>query len=178
MIRSGRWTGRRKLLLAGAILAAIVGAATFAGIQAAEPERHTIHGSYGFDVTDPPTLAGHADNIVLGRALDAVNVTRGGDNGPPQTQFSVKVMRTLKGSAEGTVTVTQLGGRLGNDVWVPAEQSLLKPGRTYLLVTTGHGDELILLAGPIAEQQVNDAAHEADLVADWRKAIANQRIPD
>lgn len=123
-------------------------------------------------------LTGHADNVLLVRVVDVAGVTGTDGSESPRTLFKVKVLQTLKGSAAGTVTVSQLGAKIGNDIWVPDDQPLLEPGKTYVLATTGLSGKHTLLAGPVAQQRVTGPDQQARLLAKWREAIAHERRPD
>lgn len=122
--------------------------------------------TYPYDVKDKRMLVGASDNVFVGRVVEQVGAKPldavGGegvdaataDIAQPRTQFSVEVLRNIKGRLSGTVTVSQDGGvveykadkdypeagvRAGETVRelvLVEEDSLLEPGRKYMLVTS------------------------------------------
>lgn len=167
--------------------------------------------SYAFDVMDERKLVGSADNVFLGhvvRELGTEEIPRSGPGheAPPQeveaprtprTEFSVEVLRNVKGNLSGTVTVSQTGGwveytaqgRYLEDGIQPGDRvrelairegdSLLEPGDVYLFVT-GHNEEGSyhqITAPGHGNVPANSPQKRAVLIERFTEAGANQIDP-
>lgn len=86
------------------------------------------------DLSDAGRLADFADDVFVGRVLAKVGQR---DGSLPQTQFRIEVMESFKGDLGGKVIVNQPGGyrRQPNELVLSYGDSLLEPGRTYLIAT-------------------------------------------
>jgi hypothetical protein len=93
---------------------------------------------YAFDAMDPRELVGFATNVFVGQVVEetgseGASLSGPGERAVPRTQFSVEVLKNVKGDVEGTVTVSQTGGydeEEGREVRVEGD-SLLQPGKKY-----------------------------------------------
>jgi hypothetical protein len=90
-----------------------------------------MHGSFVTDFSDRRRLAGFADAVFIGRVgtvtgAKSLSMT-------PETQFSVTVQRTLKGTVQGSVVVNQEGGQDPRDgsTILFEDDRLLQAGHTY-----------------------------------------------
>lgn len=90
------------------------------------------------DFSDDRILVGAAQNVFVGEVVQEVGSKR--LDGTPETQYSVKVHKNLKGKLKGEVIVNQFGGydkdSEGNNVLVLYnEDEMLKEGRQYMFAT-------------------------------------------
>ena len=91
--------------------------------------------SYVTDFSDDRKLVGFADDVFFGQVVENLGTSE--KRGPPESQFRVQVLETLKGTLEGEVTVNQssefhVGASQDEFMGEPA---LLGRGNSYLLVT-------------------------------------------
>ncbi len=101
-----------------------------------------------FDATDPGGLVGFATNVFVGQVGEETNsegvpLSGSGVRVMPRTQFSVEVLKNVKGDAEGTVTVGQTGWydeEEGREVHVEGD-SLLESANKYVFVTSYNTEE-------------------------------------
>lgn len=101
-------------------------------------------------VSDPPStddekLVAFADNVFVGRVIKRVGYEPPSENVPPlpQTLFSVRVEKNIKGSLSGTVVVAQVGGcdpRYGRLVLVNNDR-LLQPDQEVVFSTRKQSPE-------------------------------------
>ncbi len=110
----------------------------------ATPSGHntvSVHVSSAFDGADTRKLVGFATHVFVGRAVHILGTDSLPDTAPggpemPVTRFAVEVGESIKGRAEGTVTVNQMGGRDSEGTLMLFEgDPLLVPGQEYLFVT-------------------------------------------
>lgn len=87
---------------------------------------------YITDLSDPRILVGASHNIFIGKVLAQTGETI---EGSPETQFSVNVIKNIKGNLRGTITVDQIGGYKGQVLYLMDSQPMLKPGSSYLFAT-------------------------------------------
>jgi len=161
-----------------AVLVAVVGLGGWAGYLILRPAgTFPIAGSYAFDVTDRRQVAGFADHIFVATVTDIVGVDRSG-NGPPSTIWQIEVAEVLKGSVSGSVRVAQYGARIGRSTWVMDGVTPLALDQTFLLAVTDSSGRLLTVGGPSAPERVDSATNRARLIAQWEKAVAEQRWPD
>jgi hypothetical protein len=110
--------------------------------MANENDRTTGDVIYPFDPRDDRLLAGFATDILVGRVTAVAGTIGAPTSAPgqtvPQTQFVVRVLHLVKGTASGTVTVNQVGGvdDLTNRLFLLEGDPLLTTGTTALFVTT------------------------------------------
>ena len=118
---------------------------------------------WAYEVRDERQLVGAADDVFVGKVVGQVGTSRlkaeglpEGEAGPvlPRTQFSVRIEETVKGTLDGTVTVSQEGGYVelaadsGPDkgktsrvLQLMEHDPLLKPGQSYLFSTSYDAEE-------------------------------------
>lgn len=100
------------------------------------PHPRTVisHPSYPVDYSKDSLLLGAAHNVFIGKVL-----TQASTNdfvGHPATQFTVEVVKNIKGDLKDTVTVNQEGGIKDGTLYLMEDSiGLLQPGTTYLLAT-------------------------------------------
>ena len=94
-----------------------------------------IHPSYPADFSDNTILMGAAHEVVIGKVL--AQVSANDFVGNPATQYSVEIIKTIKGDEKkGTIIVNQEGGYKDNTLYLMEDSiGLLQPGSTYLLAT-------------------------------------------
>jgi hypothetical protein len=115
------------------------------------------------DFSDDRRLAGFAQDVFIGRvAGEGRSVAK---EPVVETEFSVDVQETIKGSAKGNVVVAQSGGYLegGNELRVMEGDQLLEPGRTYLFATRTDAEGRRLLVPKFGDVQVQDPTHQTQL---------------
>ncbi len=100
----------------------------------------------------------------------------------PRTQFSVEVLKNVKGDAEGKVTVSQTGGydeEVGRDVRVEGD-SLLEPGKKYMFVTSYNPEEewYVVVAQPFGNVLVEGEVRRRDVEERFEQAEEEQIPPD
>ena len=142
---------------------------------------------YAFDAMDPRELVGFASNVFLGQVVEEIDSEGATLSGPgervvPRTQFSVEVLKNVKGDAEGTVTVNQTGGydeQEGHEVRIEGD-SLLEPGKKYLLVTNYNPEEgwYAVVAQPFGDVLVEGEARRRDVEERFEQAEEEQIPPD
>jgi hypothetical protein len=161
----------RTLLVAALVAVLLLGG--WVGYLVLRPsDRYQIAPSYAFDVSDRRQVAGFADQVFVGTVADKAGVDR--SNGPPTTNWTVEVEQVLKGTVAGSVRVRQTGtSRSVGDGVTP-----LSVGGTFLIAATDSDGRLISVGGPSAPARIESAADRSRLVAQWEKAIAEQRWPN
>ena len=159
------------LLAAGAVTAGAFQLAPAGNTDSEQPLRITrIEFSSVADFSNDRRLAGFAESVFLGQVTGAGRAT---DKQPViETDFPVKVLESLKGSARGTVTVTQQGGYVpGHDELRLMEgDQLLELGGTYLFATRSDPAGRHYLVPQFGDVPVRSAAHENDLRERFTKA--------
>jgi hypothetical protein len=128
---------------------------------------------YAFEPSNERQLVGFATNDFVGRVVEKVGAEGGplsgpGDEAVPRTQFSVEVLKNIKGDLSGQVTVSQTGGydkAESGEVRVEGDP-LLKPGQEHLFVTSYVREEdwYALIAQPFGDVRIEDRQQRADLV--------------
>jgi len=155
---------------------------------------------YTFDIFDKRELVGYSDNVFVGRVLKRVGdeplkTTIPGAN-PPQTQYSVAVLETIKSGGPGPLVagdeavVNQSGGvdpETGRQLVVVgvsatdghAADSPLQPGEEYLLATRYDPAEHWhnISAQPTGDVPLSGATERGAVVAAFREAAARQVDP-
>jgi hypothetical protein len=164
-------TGRRRVLLLTASLAAAVPVAGTVAVAQVAPSRtrHVIVDPVT-DISDDLRLAGLANDVFAGR----VAARRGQTDvdGLPETRWTVEVLEVYKGAlgAGNTTVVHQLGG---HDWWtrvVVEGDAVLEPGGTYLFATmtdTAEGRRTLV-------PRYGDRPFAPGDDARWRRAVAEQ----
>jgi len=95
-----------------------------------------LTGSPTVDFNDPRQVVGLGHNVFTAYVVRYQGTTTGQERGP-ETQFLVRVLKTLKGNLKGIVTVNQRGGydRVSNELILFQGEPLLSPGSNYLFIT-------------------------------------------
>ena len=98
----------------------------------------------------------------------------------PRTQFSVAVLRNVKGDLGGKVTVSQTGGydgSMGREVRIEGDP-LLEPGQELLFVTSYDQEEgwYTMVAQPFGTVPIEDERQRTKLVERFEQA-REQQIP-
>ncbi len=142
---------------------------------------------YAFGAMDPRELVGFATNVFVGQVVEEAGSEGAPLSGPgervvPRTQFSVEVLKNVKGDAEGTVTVSQTGGydvEEGREVRVEGD-SLLEPGKKYMFVTSYDLEEewYVVVAQPFGDVLVEGEARRRDVEERFEQAEEEQIPPD
>ena len=154
-----------------------------------------------FDVSDDRLLVGFADDVFVGRVLEAEDgVASAGDASPassPRSRFSVAVLENVKGRLAGAVTVVQDGGwaeyranrdypehgvRRGEpirELVIANGDPLLEPGEEVLFVTRRdrEGRQQRVAWPGSGDVRVRDGAHREALVRRFRQAMKDQIDP-
>lgn len=172
---------RTAIAVLASLVMASVAVAIFIGVESdpdiSETRRPTagqtvaMQDSYAFDVTDLELVMDKTEKVFVARVLGVESV----DTELGMTTYNVEVITALRGF-DGTpqIRVTQLGYVDEEGVaYIPEEQELLNPGRTYLL--TGNydttRDSVMVYAGPHAIRAVEGPTQQAELLTQYRQAI-------
>jgi hypothetical protein len=162
------------LLAAGALTAGAVQLGSADGGDRTAKVTHIGFTSVA-NFSDDRRLAGFAEDIFLGRVSGAGSTA---DKDPlPETDFPVQVLDTIKGSAHGTVTVVQQGGRLpgrDDELRLMEGDRELEPGRTYLFATRSDPQGRRFLVAQFGDVPVRDAAHQRELREKFAEAVRSQ----
>ncbi len=171
--------------------------------EAPPPVEQEIH--YTFDIFDKRQLVGYSDNVFVGRVLKRVGdeplkTTIPGAK-PPQTQYSIAVLETIKSSGPHPLAtgdeavVNQSGGvdpETGRQLVVVgvsatdghrgvghATDAPLQPGEEYLLATRYDPSERwhAISAQPTGDVRLSGATERGAVVAAFREAAAHQVDP-
>ena len=159
------------LAVAAAAALAVAAALTTTGGDDASPL--TVHADKAVDTSDDRRLVGFADNVFVGRVVAKSGQTD--ELSMPETQFSVEVLDTVKGSLAGTVTVNQFGGVADGQTVLLEGDALLEPGETYLLATRTRADrgwETVVASD--GKVKVKGAEHGRQLKARFADAKAKE----
>jgi hypothetical protein len=160
---------------------------------------------YTFDIFDKRQLVGYSDNVFVGRVLRRVGdeplMTTIPGVKPPQTQYSVAVLETIKSggphplAAGDEAVVNQSGGvdpETGRQLVVTGVSSTdghgevghatdapLEPGEKYLLATRYDASERwhAISAQPTGDVPLSGATERGEVVAAFREAAAHPVDP-
>lgn len=140
---------------------------------------------YAFEPTDERQLVGFATNVFVGRVVGKAGAEGAPVSGPrgaviPRTQFSVAVLKNIKGNLGGKVTVSQTGGydkSVGREVRVEGDP-LLKPGQVLLFATSYNPEErwYTIAAQPFGTVLIESGQQRTYLVEKFELA-REQQIP-
>ena len=174
-----------RVLLALAVFG--VGFAAYALLAREAPEPGASGGgevlnlevNYAFEPTDEKQLVGFATHVFVGRVTGKVGsegapLSGSGDDVVPRTQFSVEVLKSIKGDLAGEVTVSQTGGYdapEGRTVRVEGDP-LLQPGQQGLFVTSYDGQEgwYTIVAQPFGDVRIESESQRTELVEEFERA--------
>lgn len=156
-------------------------------VESSDAESGDMEVRYAFDAMDPRELVGFATNVFVGEVVEEAGsegapLSGPGDRAVPRTQFSVEVLKNVKGDVEGTVTVSQTGGydeAEGREVYVEGD-SLLQPGKKYMFVTSYNPEEgwYAVVAQPFGDVLVEGEARRTDVEERFEQAEEEQIPPD
>ena len=120
------------------------------------------HPSYPADYRDNAILLGASHNVFIGKVL-AIASTKD-FVGNPATQFSVEVIKNIKGNLKDTVILNQEGGMKNGVMYHIEDSTLLQPGSTYILATRyePEGDMYTLNPHPNAHKLLSSDASLSD----------------
>lgn len=134
---------RMTILVVGLILLAIPLGAGMFFLATTDSAVVTMHPQYVADFADDKVLVGASHNVFVGKVIAQSGTKQLGAT--PETQFSVEIIRNVKGELQGVVTVNQQGGYKdgvlyiteSGDVSAPGkgERYMLQNGSTYLFAT-------------------------------------------
>jgi hypothetical protein len=123
--------------------------------------------TFDVDLTDDRRLVGFADDVFVGRVVGTAGGTSGEGPGEvlPETQFTVQVLKAIKGTLSGRVVVNQQGGFTSAREKVLIEgDELLVGGQTYLFATRSYRERgwhtLVPVRGDV---RVTSTAHLRNL---------------
>ena len=168
-----------------ALAAVAVGFAAYALLAREAPETGAAGGAidmqvnYAIEPTDERELVGFATHVFVGRVVEKVGSEGAPLSGPggeivPRTQFSVAVLKNIKGDLSGEVTVSQTGGYdLAEGRLVRVEgDPLLKPGQQRLFATTYDEGEgwYAIAAQPFGDVPIRGEGQREELVQRFAKA--------
>ncbi len=144
----------------------------------------SVHVSSAFDGADTRKLVGFATHVLVGRVVRTVRTEPLPDTAPggpetPVTRFEVNVVENIKGWAEGTVTVNQMGGRDSEGTLMLFEgDPLLVPGQEYLFVTRRvRADGSYQLVAPGYDSVRIESLGERNAVAETFREAYREQIP-
>ena len=140
-------SARRRNLALAAI--AILLAAGAAALAAGDDDRSTsstsssaarpvvnVEAQSAADFSDPRRVVGWADDVFFGQVVRQGPTTRPAPGRVVQTSFDVRVLDSIKGTAEGVTTIVQRGGVDERGRLMTYEHdALMKPGQIYLLAS-------------------------------------------
>jgi len=167
-----------------ALAAVIVGFVVYAVLasEASDPAATgviNLEVNYAFEPTDEEQLVGFATNVFVGRVVEKVGAEGAPLSGPggevvPRTQFSVAVLKNIKGDLGGEVTVSQTGGYdSAEDRKVRVEgDPMLEPGQQRLFVTSYDEREgwYAIAAQPYGDVRIEDERQRTNLVEKFERA--------
>lgn len=133
-----------------------------------------IHHSYPADYSNNSILIGASQNVFIGRVVAIVG--NKDFMGSPATQFSLEIIKNIKGDTSGTVVINQEGGYRDGVLYLAEEDGkMLQPGSTYLLATRydSDGDYYTLNPHPNASKLLND---DASLEAVQLQSMSEQDV--
>lgn len=178
----------RSLRASLALAAVVVGFVAYAVLAREAPEPAAtgvinLEVNYALEPTDEEQLVGFATNVFVGRVVEKVGAEGAPLSGPggevvPRTQFSVAVLKNIKGDLGGEVTVSQTGGYdsvQGRGVRLEGDP-LLEPGQQRLFVTSYDEREgwHAIVAQPYGDVRIEDERQRTDLVEKFERARQDQ----
>ncbi len=141
------------------------------------PVLSITHAQYENDFSDDKILMGGFHNVFIGKVVTQTGTRyRLPDiHAGLETQYSVRVIKNIKGELGGDVIVAQAGGiengkiiAMEGDVEAAtrdgAASPLLQPGSTYILATRGDGTEGYYMLGsnPYAKKLISNNANQSE----------------
>jgi hypothetical protein len=152
-----------------------------------DPDVINMEVDYAFEPSDKRQLVGFATNVFVGRVVEKVGTEGAPLSGPgdevvPRTQFSVEVLKNIKGDLSGHVTVSQTGGydkAESGEVRVEGDP-LLKPGQEHLFVTSYVREEdwYAIVAQPFGDVRIEGRQQRTNLVENFEQAREEQILPN
>jgi hypothetical protein len=134
------------------------------------------------DFSNDNILVGTAQNVFIGEVVKQ----KGNKSldGAPETQFTVKIIKNLKGDLEGEVTVNQFGGYTedenGENVLVKYNgDELLEEGQKYLLATRYlESEDWHTAISTYGTVKINDSKEMNSLIGRITSALKSPIVPE
>ena len=179
--------GRVPVRILLALAAVAVGFAAYALLAGEAPETGAdaidLEVNYAIEPTDERELVGFSTHVFVGRVVEKVGAEGAPLSDPggevlPRTQFSVAVLKEIKGDLPDEVMVSQTGG------YDPAEDRavrvagdpLMQPGQRRLFATVYDEGEgwYAVVAQPFGDLQIEGEAEQTELVTKFERAREDQ----
>ena len=166
--------------IAGAVLARSHGErALDANARDAVVETGVGHPIYELDTRDDLAMAAYATDIFIGRVLGQTGDLGAPTSAPgqelPQSQFAVEVLHTVKGEAEGVVTINQIGGldAQARRIMLLDGDTLLRAGRSelFLVVYVPEMEWYQIVAAGYGHLPADDVAERKALIDRFNRAV-------
>ncbi|WP_079509246.1 hypothetical protein [Mesobacillus jeotgali] len=174
----GSKSNKRWMLIAAPAIAAII-AFSAAGSDLVlqqppkNPEIQNLQASYAFDISDHNQLVGWADNVFVGKVIEAEGTSN--EDGMLETQFRVEVAENIKGHLEGMIIVNQQGGYEGNKLLLVENDQLLKEGESYLFISRHNNQRKWHSIVPVyGDILINNESHRDELIITFKSAYENE----
>jgi hypothetical protein len=126
-----------------------------------------------FQATNDRQLLDRSDAIVVATVRDSVSRLRA--DGYVVTDYRLDVEQTLKGTAAGTITVSEIGGAAGQRFTVIADSAVYTPGERVMVLLRKRGDGTYLTTSMAMGKFsfTRDAAGESVLTRDVSELTAD-----
>jgi hypothetical protein len=167
--KSRRWTipNGRQLVGIGIALALLAAVPLASTLLSGQPRQvRIVSMSWAWSYGSIGEIGAASDLVVVGTVGGAIRVDHTTDQGLPQTVFSVRVERTLKGDAgQGDLSVLQDGGQETVNTWAEAPdfplmaagdhvllflRPVIRDGATVWAITGGPQGRLLVADGRVA----------------------------
>lgn len=123
---------------------------------------------WAVQIDDPKVLYEHSDAIFIGKVekkIGQVNYAI-----VPETQFSVKVQKIIKGSPKETIEVNQEGGIKKYAFEIPKGTKMLEIGRTYFFAARYDKEKDIYTIAPVyGDVLINNAFEIEEYIRKFEK---------
>lgn len=139
-------------------------------------ETITFHTTSAVDLSDRKKLVGWADNVFVGKIQSKIGTKKILEN-LPETQFSVDVIKNIKGNLDEEVVVNQQGGydKETNKTYTLHNDKFLQEGKVYLFVTKYNKEYGFHTVVPVKGHLVaNDKQQRQNLINQFVQAKKNQ----
>lgn len=154
-------------------------------ISSEEPSEVPVtesHANSIADFSDPQLLLGASTHAFVGKVVEKVGSKALGNS--PETQFAVKIQKSIKGDLKGEVIVNQQGGyykdKNGKEfLLVVNNDELLEVGEKYFFATRYLESENWYTAISVfGDVKIKNKTHEDNLVVKYKNAFKNEKIPE